>query len=333
MKGILQTAVLLFLLFAYTSASAQENSDSSKAVQAVSDSIDIDKQMLADLKSLLDSISSRTSFFSVSLGVGNRLFSIRNNNFNAQQVNKRIAFTPSAAWYHHSGFGLSAVAFLSKPEEKLQFYQYAFSPSYDNIRGKKFSYGVSYTYYLVDKKTEQYATPFRHEGFAYMQSKKGWLRTGLSAGYGKGHFVQVSQIDTVIFNIPRLITDTTKVGLQDFSLTASVSHPFEWDDIFKSGDGFSITPQVMVAAGAQTYDVNSKKSIRSTRRLRIVQRSYNANSTENTGLRFQTVAASVNLSYYSGSFSISPSYFFSYYLPESDEKTSHVFSITAGFIF
>ncbi len=333
MRGFLYFMYLLSFMLTITAVTAQEPKDSSVVAKEMADSIDIDKEMIAELKLLLDSISSKTSFFSVSVGVGNRLFSIRNNNFNAQQVNKRIALTPSAAWYHHSGFGISAVAFLSKPEQKIQFYQYAFSPSYDNLRGRNFSYGVSYTYYLVNKKTEDYATPFRHEGFAYLQSKKGWLRAGISAGYGKGHFTQVAQLDTVIFNIPRLITDTTRVGLQDFSLAASVSHPFEWDDIFKSGDGFSITPQIMLAAGAQMYDISSKKSIRSNRRLRVIQRSYNSNSTENTGLRFQTVAGSINLSYYSGSFSISPSYFFSYYLPESDEKTSHVFSITAGFIF
>ncbi|MGL6270032.1 MAG: hypothetical protein ACRC2O_19010, partial [Chitinophagaceae bacterium] len=112
-----------------------------------SDSITIDEDMLSDLRFLLDSLKIRKSFFSVDLGVGNRLFSVRNINFNAQQVtSNRISFTPSVTYYHKSGFGLNAVAFLSSFEGKLKFYQYAFSPSYDYLNNQKISFGLSYTY-------------------------------------------------------------------------------------------------------------------------------------------------------------------------------------------
>jgi hypothetical protein len=50
------------------------------------DSLLSDEALLADLRSLLDSMGIRKSFFSVDLGVGNRLFSLRNNTFNAQQL-------------------------------------------------------------------------------------------------------------------------------------------------------------------------------------------------------------------------------------------------------
>ena len=315
-------------------ARGQEKSDSTSTVNTSNaDTLSIDKELLADLKAMLDSIADRSNYFSVSVGVTNRLFSIRNNNFNAQQANNKVALTPSAAWYHRSGFGFSAVAFLSKPDEKAAFYQYAISPSYDNLKGKNLAYGISYSGYIVDKRYEMYATPFRHEGFAYIYNRKGWLRTTLSAGYGKGKFTQVSSADTLIFNTPRFITDTSLVGLQDFSIAASVLHSFEWDDVFNRGDGFSLVPQIMIAGGAQQYDVHSKKSVQLLRRYRIIQRSYQSHSIDNTGLRFQTIAASLNLSYYIGSFSLSPSYFYSYFFPESDDKTSHVFSVTAGFIF
>ncbi|WP_336514463.1 hypothetical protein [Pollutibacter soli] len=303
------------------------------SLSATKDSIELDMDLLKDFKAMLDSISNKTNFFSVSISGGNRLFSLKNNNFNAQQPENRLAITPSVFYYHHSGFGMNATAYFSKLDGKSQFYQYAFTPSYDYLKGKAIAFGISYSYYLKEKKLEQYATPFSHELFGYIQTRKGWLRSGFSIGWGKGQYVEVRRLDTVIFTIPRSITDTTTVGLQDFSFTASVSHPFEWNGLFKPIDGLSVIPQLMLVAGAQHFDVSSSKRLTSSRKFVTISRNYISSDQENTGLRIQSAAFALSVSYFIGGFSLTPNYFISYYFPETDRPFSNIFSLTAAYMF
>ncbi len=298
------------------------------------DSLLSDAALLADIRSLLDSMGIRKSFFSVDLGVGNRLFSLRNNSFNAQQVSEnRISLTPSVTYYHKSGLGFSAMAFLSTFDGKASFYQYAFSPSYDYLNNRKFSFGVSYAYYLTRDDLSYYATPFKHEVYGYVRGRKGWLRPGFAAGWATGSYQEARQLDTVIFGIPRRITDTTTVGLKDLALTFSAGHHFDVDDLFKKGDGLSIVPQALLTLGAQSYEQQSKTTLFSGRLYRYVSRRYNTTSFENTGLRFQSVSFSLNATYFLDKLSLSGGYFLNYYLPEAEQKVTHVFSVSAGLVF
>jgi hypothetical protein len=298
------------------------------------DSISIDKDMLADLRYLLDSMKIRKSFFSVELGVGNRLFSMRNINFNAQQVtSNRISFMPSVTYYHKSGFGMSAMAFLSTFDGNPKFYQYAFSPSYDYLNNKKVSFGLSYTYYLTRDDLSVYATPFKHELYGYLRGRKGWLRPGFSLGWATGTYTDIKQLDTVIFGIPRRFVDTSLIGLQDFSMTFSAAHYFDFEDLFKKEDGLSIVPVIMLVTGAQNYAADSKTTLFSGTRLRNITRRYSYETSGKTGLRFQSLAAALSINYYINKLSFSAGYFISYYLPETDKPFSHIFSITAGLTF
>jgi hypothetical protein len=298
------------------------------------DSLLTDEALLAEIKSLLDSMGIRKSFFTAELGVGNRLFSLRNNTFNAQQVaENRISFTPSVSYFHKSGLGLSATAFMSVFDGKASFFQYAFSPSYDYLNNRKFSFGLSYAYYLTRDDLLFYATPFKHEIYGYVRGRKGWLRPGFSAGWATGSYQVIRQLDTVIFGIPRRITDTSNVGLKDLALSFSAAHYFEWEDLFKKGDGLTLVPMAMLTAGAQTFDTQSKTTIFSGRLYRYVSRRYNTTSFENTGLRFQSVSMALNATYFIDKVSLSGGYFLNYFLPETDQKFTHVFSLTAGMTF
>ena len=298
------------------------------------DSLLSDEALLADIRGLLDSMGIRKSFFTVDLGVGNRLFSLRNNTFNAQQVSEnRVSLTPSVAYFHKSGLGLSATAFMSVFDGKPSFYQYAFSPSYDYLDSRKLVFGVSYAYYLTRDDLSFYATPFKHELYGYVRARKGWLRPGFSAGWATGSYQEVRQLDTVINGIPRRITDTTNVGVTDLALSASASHSFDWEGVFTRKDGLTVVPMIMLTAGAQTYDVQSKFTVFSGRRFRYVSRRARTNDFENTGLRFQSVSAAVNASYFVGAFSVSGGYFLNYFIPETDTKFTHVFSVSVGLTF
>jgi hypothetical protein len=302
--------------------------------QLQTDSLSIDEDMLADLRFLLDSMKIRKSFFSVDLSVGNRLFSIRNINFNAQQISStRISFMPSVTYYHKSGLGINATAFLSSFDSRPSFYQYAFSPSYDYLNSKVLSFGLSYTYYLTRDDLTVYATPFKHELYGYLRSRKGWLRPGISMGWATGTYMDVKQLDTVIFGIPRRFVDTSLIGLKDFSMTFSAAHYFDFENLFNKGDGFSIVPTIMLVTGAQNYTSDSKTTLFSGTRLRNITRRYSYETTNKTGLRFQSLAATLNASYFIDKLSLSAGYFISYYIPESDMPFSHIFSLTAGLTF
>jgi hypothetical protein len=298
------------------------------------DSLLSDEALLADLRSLLDSMGIRKSFFSVDLGVGNRLFSLRNNSFNAQQIaENRVSFTPSVSYYHKSGLGISATAFMSAFDGQASFYQYAFSPSYDYLNNRKVAFGVSYAYYLTRDDLSFYATPFRHELYGYVRGRKGWLRPGFNAGWASGSYQEISRLDTVVFGIPRRITDTSTVNLTDLAFGFSASHHIDFDDIFKKGDGLTIIPTAMLTLGAQTYDLQSKTTIISGSRLRNFTRRYNTTDFENTGLRFQSISFSLNASYFLDKLSLSGGYFLNYFIPDTDRKFTHVFSVSAGLTF
>jgi hypothetical protein len=320
-------------MYAQTGSSADSSGIREKAT-SLPDTALLDQELLNDLRALLDSMDFRSSFFSIGVGAGNRFFSLRNNNFNAQQqTTDRIAFTPSASYFHKSGFGFTAMGFLSEIEGKTGFYQYALSPSYDYLRSRKVSFGISYTWYLTEKQAEFYATPFKHEIYAYAQGRKGWMRPGFSAGWATGSYQDIRQLDTVIFGIPRRFIDTTDADLQDFSLMASVSHVFDWDDVIHKGDGISVIPQVMFVAGAQHIESNSKFSVFGGRQFTRLRRTFRFDSEDQTGLRFQSVAFSLSASWFMGKFSVSPGYFISYYIPETDEKVSQIFSVMLGWTF
>lgn len=298
------------------------------------DSLLTDEALLAEIRSLLDSMGIRQSFFSIDIGVGNRLFSLRNNSFNAQQVSEnRISFTPSVTYYHKTGLGFSAMAFMSMFDGKASFYQYAFSPSYDYLNNRKVSFGLSYAYYLTRDDLSFYATPFKHELYGYVRGRKGWLRPGFSAGWATGSYKEIRQLDTVIFGIPRRITDTANVGLNDLALSFSASHYFDWDHLFKKGDGLTVVPMAMLTLGAQAYEVQSKTTVFSGRLYRYISRRYNTNSFENTGLRFQSLSFALNATYFLDKLSLSGGYFLNYFIPETEQKFTHVFSVTAGLTF
>ena len=240
---------------------------------------------------------------------------------------------PSVTYYHKTGLGISATAFLSSFDGKANFYQYAFSPSYDYLNNKKVSFGLSYTYYLTRDDLTVYATPFKHELYGYVRGRKGWLRPGFSMGWATGTYMDVKQLDTVIFGIPRRFVDTSLIGLKDFSMTFSAAHYFDFEDLFKKGDGLSIVPTIMLVTGAQNYQADSKTTLFSGTRLRNITRRYSSATTEKTGLRFQSLAATLSTTYFLGKLSLSAGYFISYYLPETDTPFSQIFSISAGLTF
>ncbi len=333
MKKILFTLTLLSslnLASQTVDSSLQELNDS----MPVTDTLSKERMdsILKDMKLLLESLSEPKSFFTFETSVGNRNFSLHNNSFNAQQLTtNKFTLVPAASYVHKSGFGASAAAYVTW-ESSPQFFQYALSPSYDHF-GKKLGYGVSYTYYITKDDLEFYTTPINHEIYAYINTKKGWLRPRLAAGWASGNYREITRFDTTILGIKRTFIDTSTVDLNGITLMASVMHEFSWDKIFTKRDNISVSPQISVVAGTENYQTNRQGKLITQALDRRFVRRYNISNEERSGFGLDSFAFSLSLTYYNGPLYISPQYFVSYFTGDSEKNISNIISLSVGILF
>lgn len=297
--------------------------------------------LVIELRAMLDSMGKGKSFVSVSFSLSNRLFSDKNNAFNAQQANTGVtAFSPSATYLHKSGFGMGATGYVRNFDGVTALYQTALSPSYDRI-GSKAMYGISYTYYAKGnaKKISQSdgVTPFDHEVYAYIQSRKTWLRPALAVGWAKGGYQDVAQRTDPRFP-NRVLYDTTQVQFDDFSLNASVSHTFSAAGLLSTKDLLIVIPQLSLIGGLQQYSVTTKTASQPVRprdaRLDRFRNLYKVSNSEGSAVALQTFAASVSMSWNLSAFSVSSGYFLGYALDAvSGGRFSQFFNMGIGYVF
>lgn len=335
---------LLAVVFIALSSRAQQESD--KEIPIPADSLAVYDSILQDIRAMLNPDNLRVSFLSFTLGAGNRLFSINNNSLNAMQsVTNKLVFTPTLAYNHKSGLGISLTPFVTGDSGKVSFYQYALSPSYTYLRNKKFAAGISYTHYFTadNNAADLYGTPVQDEIYGYLDARKGWLRPGLALGFARGAYSETGHVDTAkyvqvldtVYRIPIRIDDTTHTRVSDITVMGTVEHEFEWEGLFTKDDDLSIIPAFSLVAGMQNYDVQSKYKAAFRSLLgKSRYRNFNNASSEKTGFQFQSVGFTLSVSYFIGKFSISPQYFVSYYLPTTTtNRFSQIFMVYAGFLF
>jgi hypothetical protein len=299
--------------------------------------------LLKEFEAFVDSLTATKSYFDISTGIGNRLFSLRNNAFNSQQAaTNKLTLTPALGYYNRSGIGLSWTSFLVFDGSNTGLAQHAFTPSYDYTKSEKVGFGISYTRYFINSSYSFSATPFQNEIYGYVAAKKGWLQPGLSIGWAKGKYSEEYSKDTVVTRIingiPRQVSitlrDTIKTTLSDFSLIGSLKHDFEWYEIFGKKDDITFTPMLMLIAGNQKYNVSQTSSFTGTYRPRLYKSLGSFADNGSTGFRLQSAGISLNATYTTGKFYISPQYYFDYYLPNDlsagDKRTTSVFTVTLG---
>jgi hypothetical protein len=297
-----------------------------------------DKRILDSLRrhdyllKMIESIYSPTSYFTVEIGAGNKLFGVRNNSLNALQSDNKLILTPSATYYHKSGFGINATAYLLFDKNKKGLYQYSFSPSYDYLTGKTFGATASYTWYFIPNKYDPSASPIQHDLYAAFRLKRGWVRPGLSVNYSMGNYYEVIKIDTTLSKQNQTVriqfVDTIKAKLNSFGLTGKVEHTFKYYGIFNDKDAFNFTTQLLLNLDYNAYKVdhNSTTNYYNTFTKNKRKRTFNTTQSE-TSLQsdngtFDAQSAGFNLiaNYLSGNFNISPGIYLDYYLPSTKTK-------------
>lgn len=329
---------IVFLFFNFNAVSQNVVIDTA-AIRADLSAMDKDS-LLQELKVLIGSESKSKSFFSAYLTASNRLFSTINNAFNAQQTTTNIALTPSLSYYHKSGFGISTTSYLRPTSTSGGLYQLAITPSYDFI-GDKIMYGVSYTNYIKTDPSNSYTTPYDNEVYGYIQERKTWLRPSLTIGWAGGSYKDVSTSQIRMNGNLITIKDTSRITINDFSAIFGLSHNFKFIDVLSNDDMLTIIPQVSLIGGIQGYQ---RKSLavgnvmgprsREDDLMRIRER-YNFRSASSvSSFSLQTLAASLNLSWYKGPISFSGGYFSGYYFNSgTSSKWSHIFNVSLGLTF
>jgi hypothetical protein len=112
----------------------------------------------------------------------------------------------------------------------------------------------------------------------------------------------------------------------------SVSHHFEWMDIFKKNDGLLFTPSVVLNLGS--YNINVTHKTNAPLLLNRLIKKERLPKLVTSNFRAESLGLNLDLHYSIGDFSFSPEVYLDYYLPKSDfDKFTQSYTFSVGYIF
>lgn len=342
MKKILLPLLLIQCLLLLQTQTRAQHSSRLDSLFAKGDTSAVMTSLMDGFDAYLDSLLQPKSFFSVSAGMGNRSFSIKNNSLNTQEnTTNQISFTPTLAYYHKKGLGISATGFLANIGNHFHFYQYAVTPSYDYI-SSKIAAGISYTRYFGKDTASINASPYDNDFYAYFNIHHKKWRYGIAAGYATGSFYDKLSYPDSVYRFSNLlqryiwvhVTKTIESNnyIKDFSLSASLRRDFEWYAVFTKQDNITASLTAYLVTGASKIKTNTNINyLKKAVTLAKFKRSYS--SADGNGFQVQSVALSASLFYTIGKFNIQPLWFMDYYFQDTDKKFSQVFSLSFAWNF
>ena len=290
--------------------------------------------ILKELSDLLHSNVTPISYTTIGVGIGNRLFNVRNKSLNAKQTTTgTMVYTPTLSYYHNSGFNIAASANLLNDIEKgFGASQVALSPGYDYFGNNNFSTGIAYTHYFVKDFYSSYAIPIQNDLYGYFNYKKYWLETGLALDYATGVYKQVKRKDTIINNIQRNFYDSTSFEIKSFSMIFSMGHNFEWTNLLNEDDGLNFTPTLMVNLGSSKTNITHKTN--ATRLFNFLNKKGRLPKMQTSAFTAESIGLNLNIDYSIGNFSFQPQLYLDYYVPQTDaNKVSTFFTFSTAYSF
>lgn len=335
-KFLLSSACLMLLLVHYQQLHAQKSRLDSLFMNRDPDKV-LDS-LLEDFDDYLDSVLKPKSFFNVSVGVGTGVYSFEDKNSVYLNTEKKFVFLPSAGYYNKLGFGLSAMAFAMKDADKINFYQYAITPSYDVIK-RKYSTGFAYTRYIQKDSLSFYTTPVQNELFAYYSYKNFIVRPtiGVAYGWGTKETFEKRKMRILKKRSKRsrnyFVTEHTRESVSDLSVVLSVRKDFNFHSVLFTDDLISLSPVLAVNSGTENYGLNTTYTLLLPSSLKGAVLPQNSSLSDKAGFTVQSFAMTLRASYLKGKFILQPQVFFDYYIPGNSESFSTAFSIVAGMNF
>lgn len=308
-----------------------------------SDSLTIEERRILDSMFRNDEfiklmMGKEKSYIDLGIGMGNTVFSLKNNALNAGQAQtNKLYYTPSVGYFHKSGLAISINGYLATDEGKLKMYQWAISPSYTFIN-KKITAGISYTRFIRGSEASFDMSPFKNDFYASVVYKKTWIQPGLAAGYSFGK--QTEYYDSAFWFSPQppanprviYLRDTITTKISGFSLTLSASHTWSFWELLHKQDGLQLRPAFMLNAASQHWNTthSSRLFTHFPRLANYLKRRFGDGSGSDK-FNLQSLAFAGSVSYFFGKFYLLPQLYLDYYLPSTTEKRlTALFSLTAG---
>lgn len=325
----MQKFVLTLLLFFIICDKAFSQDTTMEKTTATFDSAAV----LNDLMALLDSADVSASYGLVSVSMGNRLFSLRNNQLNARQAStSTLIFNPSLGYFHKSGFSLSAgTSLLNDAKKGFGPTQYSITPAFDFASSKDWAFGISYSRYFITDKYSAYSSPIQNDIYTYASYKKKWLEPGIALGYSTGKYSEINQF--TIQATGNMYIDTGTYKIKALSMMASVSHDFQWSGLLNSDDGLGFTPSFIMNFGSDSTETISHTVFPNLLRF-LKRRGRLPKLSGKNSFSAQSVALSLDFNYAIGNFTILPQLYLDYYLPETAEKRfTQTFTLSVGYSF
>jgi hypothetical protein len=236
--------------------------------------------------------------------------------------------------------GFTGTGYIVNDQNRLNFYQFSLTPSYDYFANRNLATGISYSRFFTKDQLSFYTSPLKNELYTYFTWRKSWIRPTVAMSYGWGSrsdYQEREEFITVLRLRPRGYTYiNTKESVSDFSVIASLRHDFYWLDVFTYNDHIRFTPQLTFTSGTQKFGFNQSSTTYATS---IRTGSNVLYSSENVylddQLNFQPLSLTMFLrgEYSIGKFFIQPQFTMDYYFPSTTRNFSTLFSINTGFMF
>ncbi len=330
-KGLLFT---LSLLLSFTVTQAQ----TTKSKEVVDSLIDYDA-LFSELDLFFDSLYTPKSFAIINIGASNGFYNYRTNSGTSLTARKRLLINPSIGYFHKDGAGINVSGSMIKEETNINLYQVAATVSYDYLKNRKFSTGISLTHFFTKDSLPFYTSPLQNEGYAYFTVRKWWIKPSVAASYGWGSRTNYEERKEYITKL-RLrpsgyTTVSSKESIADFTMTASIKHDFYWLNTFFKRDYFRITPLISFTSGTQKFGFNQTSDTYTTSKGKNKNPLYNS---ENISLNSNEKFGPLNLTgmikteYSFGKFFLQPQWIVDYYFPSNNKKIAMAFALNAGFI-
>jgi hypothetical protein len=289
---------------------------------------------------LINELGNERSYFKANISISNSPFSNRSKTLKYVQSENKLLLNPSIGYFHKSGLGIAFNLYASQKMQGFGFFEAGVIPSYAMTLGS-FDLMASYSHQFPFSKYDPVNFPFQDEWSFTTAYNGGWIKPSLTAGYSSGHSYEIIRIDTSFIsggqNIRVKYIDSVNTRLTSFQLIAGLAHSFDFENTFSSSDYINFTPQLLIGAGINNYDVSHKSStnyFNSFTKKRLKKRRQYLNPSYNSMFEIQTLALDLDATYSFKKFYIEPEIYLEYYLLKTDEKKlTPLLNITAGFIF
>lgn len=296
--------------------------------------------LFQDLDAFLDSISAPRSYFIASVSLGKGYFNYKSKSTVLLEASQKFTYSPSMAYYHKSGLGLTVAGNIVNDANRMNFFQASFSPSFDYVENKSFTTGFAYTRFVTKDSLSFYTSPLQNELYGYFTYRRGWIRPTVALSYGWGSRSEYAHREELITSLQLrrrgYVRVNTKESISDFSILTSVRHDFYWLDIFATTDHIRFTPQITFASGTQKFGFNQSSNTYATNLRTGSSVLFNSeNIFLDDNFKFQPLSLSLYLrsEYSIGKFFIQPQLVLDYYFPATEKNFTSLFSLTTGFSF